>query len=169
MMTWWKKWWNFYLVIYQISKKWLPTLVLNVETLHYLSEISKSREKRILKMLWKCQIFPLRVPVVIEMCCCVGKCPVGSQKTILSYAPIEDRECHCHFLVWMLSLIRKRWDLHYHWPLVINSIFSHLTYLYVIFSNTFASFLGIFQYSLIVMSRVDFFSSQTLLMSYVVE
>ena len=119
MMTWWKKWWNFYLVIYQISTKRLPTLVLNVETSHYLSEISKSREKRILKMLWKCQIFPLRVPVVIEMCCCVGKCPVGSQKTILSYAPIEDRECHCHFLVWMLSLIRKRWDLHYHWPLVI--------------------------------------------------
>ena len=25
------------------------------------------------------------------MCCCVGKCPVGSQKTILSYAPIADR------------------------------------------------------------------------------
>ena len=97
---------------------YLPWL-LNVETSHYLSEISKSREKRILKMLWKCQIFPLRVPVVIEMCCCVGKCPVGSQKTILSYAPIADRECHCHFLVWMLSLIRKRWDLHYHWPLVI--------------------------------------------------
>ena len=113
-------------------------------------------------MLWKCQIFPLRVPVVIEMCCCVGKCPVGSQKTILSYAPIADRECHCYFLVY------ECWDWyekngtciirHHHWPLVINSIFSHLTYLYVIFSNTFASFLGIFQYSLIVMSRVDFFS-----------
>ena len=52
---------------------------------------------------------------------------------------------------------------------MINSILSHLTYLYVIFSNTFASFIGIFQYSLIVMSRVDFFPHQTLLMSYVVE
>ena len=66
--------------------------------MHYLSEISKSREKRILKMLWKCQIFPLRVPVVIEMCCCVGKCPVGSQKPSYLMLPSQTESATAIFL-----------------------------------------------------------------------
>ena len=106
-------------------------------------------------MLWKCQIFPLRVPVVIEMCCCVGKCPVGSQKTILSYAPIADRECHCYFLVyecWVWYEKDGTCIIRHHHALATCDKF-----------NIFTSdpILGIFQYSLIVMSRVDFFLSDS--------